>query len=294
MILNYISLVTKENIETILSKIEDIQQQKDFLNLMLKIDVRISTEPVIVGDKFYYKIWIIKRSTRNKAHLKWYYPIAEIKEKSKSIFNLSEILESIRLVADVPNDFEEYCEIHLLEPSDPVCRNDYLYDLDRAERFKKFMTQNEIRSIPFCVDKDYHDSKDNIINMENEDVLRSMGYSIISLKDKKEYDILQDLVNSLEYYGTIIDSYGLENTKDEFNEQLFFTVQDDNHLKNIIKDIKTYNKIVIEYKDYLKYLIKKYNIYPSGNLDKRIAFYLDNNKTIANKFIHVVIDYTFF
>ena len=293
MILNYISLVTKENIETILSKIKDKQQQKDFLNIMLQIDVRISTEPVIVGNEFYYKVWILKRRTKKKTSLKLYYLISEINEKSKSIFNLSEVLEIIRLVADVPDDFEEYCEIHLLEPSDPVYRTDYLYDLRRAEKFKKFLTQDEIRSIPLCGNKDYHDSEDDIITMENEDGLRSMGYSIILLNDKKEYDILQDLVNSLEYYGTIMDSYGLEKTTDEFNDKLFFTVKDDNHLKNIIKDIEIYNKIVIEYKDYLKYLIKKYNIYPSGNLDKRIAFYL-NHKTIANKFIHVVIDYTFF
>ena len=296
MILDYISLVTQENIENIVSKIEDKQQQKEFINIMLKIDVRISTEPIIVGKEFYYKIWILKKSTKNKVHLKLYFPITEIDEKTKSTFNLSEILKILRLIVDVPNDFEEYCEMHLREPSDPVCRNEYLHDLHIAEKFKKFLTQDEIRSISLCCSND-DDSEDDILDMQNEDILRSMCYSIIILNDEKEYDMLNDLKNSLEYYEDIIDSHGFSITNiSEFIEELFPAMKDDRQLKNIIKDIGTYNKIVIEYKDYLKFLIKKYNITISGNIDKRVAFTLENNKipNNRNKFIHVLLEYTFF
>ncbi len=38
---------------------------------------------------------------------------------------LSEILDMIRINADVPDDFEEYCEIRFEDPSDEICRHDY-------------------------------------------------------------------------------------------------------------------------------------------------------------------------
>jgi hypothetical protein len=55
--------------------------------------------------------------------------------------------------ADVPDDFEEYCEIRFVDPSDGVRRNDYLDDLRRAKRFKRFITQKEIRSFPFIIEE---------------------------------------------------------------------------------------------------------------------------------------------
>jgi hypothetical protein len=63
---------------------------------------------------------------------------------SYSQLTLSEILDILRINADVPDDFEEYSEMHLEDPSDPICRMDYLDDLRRAERFKKFMTEEEM------------------------------------------------------------------------------------------------------------------------------------------------------
>ena len=63
--------------------------------------------------------------------------------------NLRDILDMIRLNADVPDDFEEYCAIRLVDATDEKNRIDYFDDLWRANRFKKFITQEEIRSIPF-------------------------------------------------------------------------------------------------------------------------------------------------
>ena len=40
------------------------------INLLSKIDIRISTEPVIVGKEFYYKIWILKKEQKIKHILK--------------------------------------------------------------------------------------------------------------------------------------------------------------------------------------------------------------------------------
>ena len=59
----------------------------------------------------------------------------------------------IRLNADVPDDFEEYCEMHLKDPTDPICRMDYLMDLKRAERLK-FLTIEELISFPILNNND--------------------------------------------------------------------------------------------------------------------------------------------
>jgi len=45
--LEYKSLVTKENIDYYLSKIEDEKQKKDLMTTISKFDIRVSTKPVI-------------------------------------------------------------------------------------------------------------------------------------------------------------------------------------------------------------------------------------------------------
>ena len=66
--LKYKSLVTKETIDYYLSIIKDEKEKKDFLDTVSKFDIRISTEPVIKGLEFYYKIWILRRVQR-KEHI---------------------------------------------------------------------------------------------------------------------------------------------------------------------------------------------------------------------------------
>ena len=45
-------------------------------------------------------------------------------------------------------------KLHFKDPSDEICRCDYLDDLKRAERFKRFITQEEIRSFPFRIEEE--------------------------------------------------------------------------------------------------------------------------------------------
>ena len=65
---------------------------------------------------------------------------------------------------------------------------------------------------------------------------------------------------------------------------------------NITTDFKNYFKALEEYYEYLKELIKKYGIKPSGNLVKRLAFNINTNNTSKFKqqhfkFITAVIDW---
>lgn len=300
MRLKYKSLVTRENIENILSRIEGRQQVKsNLINLLFKIDIRISTEPVIAGNEFYYKIWILRKGTYNRAHIKDYYSLELLKEKSQSPISLAEILEMVRINADVSDDFEEYCEMRFQDPSDASGRIDYLDDLKRAKRFKKFLSLDDVRSMSFSfVTDNFNNNSEKDIDMDNESDLKLLGYSIISLNDKKEYDKLVDLHNTLEYYAKITESYGFDRYTNEFNEKLFPVTKHDQEMKNIKIDIDNYNKALHEYNDYLKHLIKKYKIKLTGNTLKRVAFFLAkdvewmNNKNC--KVITAVLDYKFF
>jgi hypothetical protein len=112
--------------------------------------------------------------------------------------------------ADVPDDFEEYCEIQLEDPSDEVCRSDYLDDLRRAKRFKRFITKEEIRSFPLIIEKKENNKQNNeeeekirTIDFNDESDLKLLGYSFVFLNDKREYDKLAELQNNLKYQTKI-------------------------------------------------------------------------------------------
>lgn len=81
--LEYKSLVTKEIVDYYLSHRinDDEKQRKVFLTTISKFDVRIVTKHVIKGDEFYYKIWILRRRTKERAHIKEYYPLHTLNQK---------------------------------------------------------------------------------------------------------------------------------------------------------------------------------------------------------------------
>ena len=309
--LEYISLVNKEIIDYYLFIINDEDEKKDFLSTVSKFDIKISTLPVIKGTEFYYKIWILRRGTKKRAHIKQYYSLHMLDNKSNlSLYSpptLSEILDMIRINTDVTDDFEEYCESRFEDPSDPICRSDYLDDLRRAERFKRFITQEEIRAFPSINEENHNNNKQQNneekeiikkIDLDDEYNLKLLGYSFIFLKDKKQYDKLADLKSILEYYSKIVESYGYDPYTGDYDAKKFPITKEDKQMDSIAKDFKNYFKTLEEYYNYLKELIKKYKIKPTGNLIRRLAFNINtNNDNIGNleqqhcKFITAVIDW---
>ncbi len=316
--LEYKSLVTKETIDYYLSIIKDEDEKEDFLSTVSKFDIRISTEPVIKWPEFYYKIWILKRGTNKRAHIKQYYPLKLIDDdRFKTIpLNLRDILDMIRLNADVPDDFEEYCAITFRDCTDEKNRIDYVLDLWRAKRFKKFITKEGIRSIPFLPSEDEKENKyieeeevdgetEISLDLNNKYILTQiLGYSLIFLNDKKEYDKLADLQNILEYYGKIMKNYGYDPQTGDFDEKMLPEPKEEKQKKSIAKDFKSYFKTLDEYADFLKELIKKYDIKqlsPERNL-VHLAFNLNDNTNSNNdddeynkprpfKFIRVNMDW---
>ena len=195
----------------------------------------------------------------------------------------------IRLNADVPDDFEEYCAIWFRDATDEKNRIDYVEDLARAKGFKKFITKEEIRSIPFLPsddeDKDikeeeYDDEETEVfLDLNNKYILTQiLGYSIIFLNDKKEYDKLADIQDTLIYYTKIVERYGYDPSTGEYDEKKLPERKEDEQKKNIAKDFKAFFKTLKEYAECLKELIKKYDIKPpsEGKL-VHLAFNLNTN-----------------
>ena len=163
--LKYKSLVTKETIDYYLSIIKDEKEKKALMSTISKFDIRIATEPVIDDEyeEFYYKIWIWRRGTKKRAHIKRYNKLELLKKEGESkttlLLSLSKILGRIRFYANVPEDFEEYCEKSYRDPSDETSSTAHPRQLKRAERFKKFITKEEIKSIPSFLSIDDEDEK---------------------------------------------------------------------------------------------------------------------------------------
>ena len=99
--LEYKSLVTKEIIDHYLSIIKNEKQKKDFMNTISKFDIRISTKPVIKGRNYYYKIWIWRRGTKKKAHIKQYNTLESLKKEEESKTRLPSIRDILNRIRSI-------------------------------------------------------------------------------------------------------------------------------------------------------------------------------------------------
>ena len=98
---------------------------------------------------------------------------------------------------------------------------------------------------------------------------------------KREYDKLAELQNTLNYQAKIVESYGYDKYTGDFNAKVFPITKEDKQIDSITNDFKNYFNTISEYNDYLRELIKKYNIKPTGNLVQWLSFHRykddDNN-----------------
>jgi hypothetical protein len=129
-------------------------------------------------------------------------------------------------------------------------------------------------------EEEYDDEERKLsLDLNNKYILTQiLGYSIIFLNDKKEYDKLADIQNTLEYYAKIVKNYGYDPHTGDFNKKMLPEPKEEKQKKNIAKDFKAYFKTLDEYADFLRELIKKYDIKPpsEGNLI-HLAFNLNTN-----------------
>lgn len=118
----------------------------------------------------------------------------------------------------------------------------------------------------------------------------------VELDNNIENNDITELQNTLNYQAKIVESYGYDTYTGDFNEKVFPITKEDKQMDSIAKDFKAYFKTCSEYEDYLKKLIKRYEIKPSGNILKRVAFTLknDNLSQHNSNYITTAIDYQTF
>ena len=80
----------------------------------------------------------------------------------------------------------------------------------------------------------------------------------------------------MEYYTKIVRFYGYDPYTGDYDAKKFPITREDKQMDSIAKDFKNYFKTCSEYGDYLKELIKIYEIKPTGNILERVAFNLKN------------------
>ena len=218
----YQSLMTSSNISSCLSQTDGEQEKKDFLSLMLKLDIKIS---LIKGDKeYYYKIWILRKDRKKKVYIKDYYHAhgRVVPEPT-----LQDILNIITMIIDVPESYEEYCMENFPKP----LKEDHLDALSHANRFKGILDKNEINSIPNfqITDNEVDDDlKDDItvneaIEYFNENRIkryRELGFTTIHLRELSEYNYLLDQGENMKRLGKLLKQYGFDYLG-EFNSKNF-------------------------------------------------------------------------
>ena len=105
-----------------------------------------------------------------------------------------------------------------------------------------------------------------------------LGYSIIFLNDKKEYDKLADLQDIWKYYAKIVKNYGYDPHTGEYNEKMLPEPKEEKQKKNITKDFKAFFNTLDEYADFLKELIKKYGVKPYYSITFNYPTYPNFNR----------------
>ena len=281
--------MTRSNIESCLSEIKAEQEKRDFLRLMLKLDIRIG---FVKGDKGnYYKIWIMRKDNKKKVYIKDHY------HKAGSAIaqpTLQDILNTIREIVDVPKSYKKYCSVWFPKPD----KDKYLDALSRANRFKDVLNREDIKSIPYFqkssntpekVSESDPDLKEMIEYFGKYEIERykNSGLTTIRVRKQGEYNYLMDLSDHLEYLDKVLRRYGFDDNGN-FNKGVFPVPSSDEELEGIKNDITNFNNEVEKFNNFLKQLAAKYtkNLSPKGVIiyPPRNSKYIASTKPIIIKF----------
>ena len=105
--------------------------------------------------------------------------------------------------------------------------------MKKAERFKKLITKEEVKSISFFpTDKEDRKIDDEFYDLDDEeDLIIPFDTNNIFLKDKREYDKLKELRDTLKYNEKIVEHYGYNPYTDEYDTKKFPFTKDDKQKK---------------------------------------------------------------
>jgi hypothetical protein len=83
---------------------------------------------------------------------------------------------------------------------------------------------------------------------------------MIELDNIFEYDKLNELLDTVQYYDKLLSQYGYDVKKGEWNTRDFPITQNDKQMEGIKSDVQEFRIAADEYNKYLEYLAEKYDI----------------------------------
>jgi hypothetical protein len=81
---------------------------------------------------------------------------------------------------------------------------------------------------------------------------------VLLLGDKREFDTIVDLRNTVFYYRKLMSYYGFDMKSGEGNTNLFPITKSDKEIEGIKSDTLRFNEGVNQYYRYVEYLSRKY------------------------------------
>ncbi len=280
--------MTRVNIGSCLEEIEDDKSKRNFVALMLKLDIR--AQLMQGGAENYYKIWVIRKDVGKKTYYTDYYHNPEEKMPCPT---LKDILNNIPLMIDVPKSYREYCGTWFPKPS----KEDHLRHLKLANRFDGVLDRVDIESIPpfsknigesKLGDKDEQDyqraAREIREGMEKKIIAekirkcRKSGFITIRIR-ATEYRHLLDLRDDIQYSKKLLKQYGFDEMGN-FNTNKFPVPRSDKEVEGIENDISNYDNMVSNLLGYIEQLVSDY----SKTLSPKGVIFYPPRKALHNKF----------
>ena len=83
---------------------------------------------------------------------------------------------------------------------------------------------------------------------------------LLLLDDRREYDTIVELRDTVLYYGKLMSHYGFDVKSGKWDPKQFPVTKNDKEMIRINSDRLRFNQAVQEYNNYIKYLSRKYHL----------------------------------
>jgi hypothetical protein len=244
--MEYGPVLTQENIKACISRIREEEAGrnsdhliKGFLDLMTKLDIKIfeteaENNPTSNDTSKQYKVTISRKDKYIQTSFSICYPQPD----------LSDIFVAIRLILlELDDNYEEYCKSNGFSPDDPSNKIKYRKEIKTAKSLDRMFSLEELSCLPTT-------------SSTNDD----LDQSILTLHNISEYNKLNDLHDTVQYYKKLLAQYGYDAKKGEWDVRAFPVTQNDKQMDGIGYDVEQFNKAVEEYNQYFEYLAEKYGM----------------------------------
>lgn len=285
--------MTSSNIASCLEGIGNEELKKNFVTLMLKLDIRL--ELIKCSKERYFKIWVIRKDRNKRTYFTDFYRNSRDKFKP----SLKDVLNSIKFIVDVPEKYNEYRVQWFPEPS----KKEHVKALKLASLFKGILDKTDVKNIPhfegtskdgkIYEDAHFHAACQKLLEryskaMNEKEITRckKLGFTTIRLDKIFEYNYLLDLLRNVHHSEKLLKLYGFDE-EGKFNSRNFPVPRSDKELEGINNDIRNYKNELKNSHKYLEWLANKYG----KNVSSEGAIIYPPSKFKPNNWIKPIVIY---